>query len=453
MKRIPVIIMMTLSMLLFACGKQSVQADSTSEPTAETASVQEENTSAETVTSEEPEAQEAPAVTDSDELFNLFLTSLKEGTAEEVYDFNSQQIKDLISPEAYKKIFTDLTDTYGSISDIKDVNVTDNAGMKQHNASAVTDHAVILLQMYINGTSIEGFNFIPVLSEPFTKTVSDNVKEDYFFLESGDLKLTAVYTHSDKENAPVALLIPGSGISDCNESVGLLAPFKDMAGKLAERGINSLRVEKRTNLRDAEINQNITLNEEYFIDYGNAYNWIKNNTDATDIYLVGHSLGTQIALEMSKDHDVSGLILFNGTLRHLADVVLDQVVGADTPDIEGYKELVKAAKNSTDENATGTYYYGATDYYWAGYNKLDFVKTLKEAKVPIAVINSDTDAQLFESDYELWREIEKDNYSFVLLHNVNHFGYADTAETVNVYSDLSFSDEVIDNILSLVENK
>ena len=453
MKRILVIILMTLSMLLFACGKQPVQADSTSASLAETESVQEENAPVESVTSEEPEVEEAPAVTDSDELFTLFLTSLKEDTVEKVYDYNSQQIKDLINPDAYKKIFADLTDTYGTVSDIKDVKVTDNAGMKLHNASVVLEHAVILIQMYINGTSIEGFDFIPLLSEPFTETISGSVKEDYFFLESGDLKLTAVYTHSDKENAPVALLIPGSGISDCNESVGLLATFKDMAEKLAERGVNSLRVEKRTNLHDAKINQNITLDEEYFIDYGNAYNWIKNNTDASDIYLIGHSLGTQIALEMSKDCEVSGLILFNGTLRHLADVVLDQAVGADAPGIEEYKELVEAAKSATDENATGSYYYGATDYYWAGYNKLDFTKTLNDAKVPIAVINSDTDAQLFESDYELWREIKKDNYSFVLLHNVNHFGYTDTAETVNVYSDLSFSDEVIDNMLTLMGNK
>ena len=77
MKRIPVIILVTLSMLLFACGKQPAQADSTSEVLRETESVQEENAPAETVTSEETENQKASEITDSDELFNLFLTSLK----------------------------------------------------------------------------------------------------------------------------------------------------------------------------------------------------------------------------------------------------------------------------------------------------------------------------------------------------------------------------------------
>ena len=91
--------------------------------------------------------------------------------------------------------------------------------------------------------------------------------------------------------------------------MGLLTPFKDIALGLAEEGVNSLRFEKRTLRYPCEFTAKYGLDEEYFDDCRAAVLYLSGQEETDGIFLLGHSLGGQIAAVLADDVDAKGLIL------------------------------------------------------------------------------------------------------------------------------------------------
>ena len=196
-----------------------------------------------------------------------------------------------------------------------------------------------------------------------------SIEKKHFVLESNGYKLNAVYTYIDDGNAhPAVLLIAGSGPSDYDETIGVLKPFEDIAHGLAQEGINSLRVDKRTFGYAAEFDIKCGIEEEYLDDCKAAIEYLKTQ-NISGLYLLGHSLGGQIATELAASIEgVDGMILFNSSARHLADIACDQYSALDPVNKESYTTYAEAAKNATASSAKGYYYYSASDYYWVSYN-------------------------------------------------------------------------------------
>ena len=274
-----------------------------------------------------------------------------------------------------------------------------------------------------------------------------SIEEKHFVLESNGYKLNAVYTYIDDGKAhPAVLLIAGSGPSDYDETLGTLKPFKDIANGLAKEGINSLRVDKRTFNYAADFDIKCGIEEEYLEDCNAAIEFLKSQ-NISGLYLLGHSLGGQIATELAASIEgVDGMILFNSSARHLADIACDQYSAADPVNIESYITYAEAAKNATASSAKGYYYYGATDYYWASYNSIDTAQNIAEANINTLIINSKFDKQSFEEDLNLWSTIFSDsaNVSICVYDDISHFGYKiDTTDPSSIYTQVDFPSEVI----------
>lgn len=274
------------------------------------------------------------------------------------------------------------------------------------------------------------------------------ITETAFQLESGEYLLNAVYT--DAGEGPAVLLIAGSGPSDEDETVGGLKPFADIAKGLAQQGISVLRVEKRTYRYAATLELTDGIEEEYFEDCRAAIRWLREQEGREKVYLLGHSLGGQIAPVLAaQDGDIAGLILWNSTPRHLADVARDQVIRIDPGNKAAYEELAVAAKAASYETARSNYYYyGVNEYYWAGYNGLDVIGSIKSAGIPVLIINSRDDAQIFEADIQLWQEaVEGDgNVEIKLYDDMSHMGYRfDVSDETAYYSPQEFPQELIED--------
>ena len=273
-----------------------------------------------------------------------------------------------------------------------------------------------------------------------------SIEEKYFVLESNGYKLNAVYTYIDDGNAhPAVLLIAGSGPSDYDETLGTLKPFKDIANGLAKEGINSLRVDKRTFSYAANFDIKCGIEEEYLDDCNAAIEYLKSQ-NISGLYLFGHSLGGQIATELAASIEgVDGMILFNSSARHLADIACDQYSALDPVNKESYIAYAEAAKNAT-ASAKGYYYYGATDYYWASYNSIDTAQNIVEANINTLIINSKFDKQSFDEDLNLWSTLFSDsaNVSICVYDDISHFGYKiDTTDPSSIYTQVDFPSEVI----------
>lgn len=274
-----------------------------------------------------------------------------------------------------------------------------------------------------------------------------SIEKKHFVLESNGYKLNAVYTYIDDGNAhPAVLLIAGSGPSDYDETIGVLKPFEDIAHGLAQEGINSLRVDKRTFGYAAEFDIKCGIEEEYLDDCKAAIEYLKTQ-NISGLYLLGHSLGGQIATELAASIEgVDGMILFNSSARHLADIACDQYSALDPVNKESYTTYAEAAKNATASSAKGYYYYSASDYYWASYNQIDVAKNISNANVKTLIINSKFDKQSFDEDLNLWSTLFSDsaNVSICVYDDISHFGYKiDTTDPSSIYTQVDFPSEVI----------
>ena len=70
-----------------------------------------------------------------------------------------------------------------------------------------------------------------------------------------------------KKKAPVVILVHGSGPQDRDETVGPNKPFRDLAWGLAERGIATVRYDKRTKeMAQCVQITNLTVYNEYITD-------------------------------------------------------------------------------------------------------------------------------------------------------------------------------------------
>lgn len=274
-----------------------------------------------------------------------------------------------------------------------------------------------------------------------------SIEKKNFVLESNGYKLNAVYTYIDDGNAhPAVLLIAGSGPSDYDETIGVLKPFEDIAHGLAQEGINSLRVDKRTFGYAAEFDIKCGIEEEYLDDCKAAIEYLKTQ-NISGLYLLGHSLGGQIATELAASIEgVDGMILFNSSARHLADIACDQYSALDPVNKESYTTYAEAAKNATASSAKGYYYYSASDYYWVSYNQIDTAQNISNLNIKTLIINSKFDKQSFDEDLNLWSTLFSDsaNVSICVYDDISHFGYKiDTTDPSSIYTQVDFPNEVI----------
>ncbi len=132
-------------------------------------------------------------------------------------------------------------------------------------------------------------------------------------------------------NAPVAIIIPGSGPTDRdgNNPMGVTAAsYRLLAEALAERGVSTIRVDKRGMFasKDAIPDPNKVTIANYADD---AHAWAKvarKATGAKCVWLIGHSEGGLIVLEAGQDTtDICGVVTVAGPGRRLGSVMRQQL--------------------------------------------------------------------------------------------------------------------------------
>ena len=144
--------------------------------------------------------------------------------------------------------------------------------------------------------------------------------------------LKGMLTLPDDLSAPVpaVVMVHGSGSSNMDEKVMKLTPFRDLAEGLAQRGIASLRYDKRTFAHPLKFSRlpNPTVKEETVDDAIRAVEMLKRDPriDSGRVWLLGHSMGAMLAPRIDAEGaDVKGLVMLAGTPHRLEEVVLRQL--------------------------------------------------------------------------------------------------------------------------------
>ena len=267
-------------------------------------------------------------------------------------------------------------------------------------------------------------------------------RENIVIGEGGRYPLKGMLTLPDDLSKPVpaVVFVHGSGASNMDEKVGKLTPFKDLAEGLAEKGIASLRYDKRTFSHGLKLikEKDVTVKLETIEDAVLATELLKDDEriDAENIFIVGHSMGAMLAPRIDAEGgNYKGLILMAGSPRRLEEIMMDQneEVLSSTKGLVNWivKKQVKKLTSMfdglyelSDEQAKKVKVGGGTTlYYFKEMGEHRASDYLEDLEKPILILQGEKDFQATaEKDFQAYQELlkGKKQVAFKLYENLNH---------------------------------
>ena len=219
---------------------------------------------------------------------------------------------------------------------------------------------------------------------------------------------------ADPLDAPVVLILPGSGPTDRdgNSPAGVsAASYRLLAEALAAKGISSARADKRgiAGSRAATTNPNQVTIDDYAAD---ALAWTKalrDKTGARCIWLAGHSEGGLVALTAAPSPDVCGIILIATAGRTLDVVMREQLAAnpANAPLMADANRAIDALAAGQHVDVTtmhpalaqGLFNPAIQDYLIDLFHR-DPVKLIAQTAKPVLIVSGLADMQVNRVDAE-----------------------------------------------------
>src|SRR5690606_3925792 len=125
---------------------------------------------------------------------------------------------------------------------------------------------------------------------------------------------------------PGVVLVPGFGPYDRDATTGLDTPFRDLARGLAQRGIASIRFDKRTFLHGPKMDgKALTVEEDLIQDALAAARLLAEQEGLEALFIVGHGLGGTLAPEIAQRAQAAGAVLLAPLATPLDELVLRQL--------------------------------------------------------------------------------------------------------------------------------
>ena len=270
------------------------------------------------------------------------------------------------------------------------------------------------------------------------------MKQEIIILGQGSrFPLKGMLTLPDGDDPfPAVVLVHGSGSSNMDEKVGKLTPFKDIALGLADRGIASVRYDKRSYAHGIKMLLDrktvITAREETIDDALLAARLLRSDRRiAPDrVFLLGHSMGGMLAPRIEcSGGDFRGLILLAGTPRRMEEVLADQIrqIMAAQP---AFVQKLGAKKTErllasfeglydmTDDEARAKKLGGGTTlYYFKEMGQPTVAQWLEKTHKPMLVMQGEKDVQVkADVDFARYKALlgDRENVTFRLYPGLNH---------------------------------
>ncbi len=251
------------------------------------------------------------------------------------------------------------------------------------------------------------------------------------------------------EEAPVVLIIAGSGPTDRDGNSALL-PGKNnsllqLAEALAQQGIASLRYDKRGVAQSAKAIQR----EESLVFEQNSADarvWLQwlYEKGYRRIYVAGHSEGSLVALQVAQQFPLSGLISLAGAGRPIQEVLREQLSNLPA-------NLKNTANEYLDSLSAGkriaqpalpllSLFRPSVQGYMISWMQLDPAKLIASLTIPSLILQGDKDLQVQVIDAERLA-IASPKANLHVIPTMNHIFKAvvsdNPQENLSTYSDPS----------------
>lgn len=421
-----VLAVMAALSLLAGCGeKKTSDSNNTTEAATTTA-----------VTTEAATEDTTSASSDTDyvELSRKLLDDILNDDFKPVMELFSENCKEQLTEGVLMEGWKNIKEEGGNFIAVKDSKTETQQGMTIVTTGIDFDKTDFDFLLAFNEKGeIEGIMFTYPEEEEITPQVTATFAETC--IKVGEKELDGMLTMpKNAEKPPVVILIQGSGQHNMNEGSGELATFNELAHGLAERGIATIRYNKRFfQYSELGADGNYTIQEEVLDDAGEAVKLAKSYADdgkVSGIFVMGHSLGGCVAPSIAKaNSDVQGIISLAGTPRELTDVIIDQLtaqrddaeVGAQKDSLQEMLDDAAVMKEGNDKDAT---LLGWGYNYFNSLKELKIGETAKSLDIPMLFLQGDSDVQVYpDKDFPLWKEYleGKDNCTYKLYEGLGHF--------------------------------
>ncbi len=298
----------------------------------------------------------------------------------------------------------------------------------------------------------------------------ENYKEELIKVEVNGGELAGIITTPIKntnKTLPIVLIVSGSGPVPKN---GLANEYAQLSIELAEKGIASLRYDKRGTFdsNGIQIDENKVRVIDYVDDIEKLINHLKKDKRFSDVFVLGHSQGALFGAIAIEKAPVKGFISVAGAGRTIDLILKEQIKNNDLNPPEVISEsdniLNELKKGNTIEEVSEIVkpiFRRSIQEYLIDWISYDPVKVYKKiSSTPIMIIQGKNDIQISEKDAIILADVLEDNEP-ILIDKMSHImknaaTKEDRKEHIKIYSNVKepLNEEFITNVITFInENK
>lgn len=241
-------------------------------------------------------------------------------------------------------------------------------------------------------------------------------------VNGGSIKGTMMYPDGTATPVPVALIIAGSGATDRNgnDGTGLNTnAYKMLAETLAEKGIASLRYDKRLvgMSRDFEPDEAKLRFEDYVQDAILLCQYLKRDKLASAIYIIGHSEGSLIGILAAQKTPVNAFVSLCGTGENIANTLNRQIPTKQAAGV--INELRNGNLTNNVPQELQVTFRKSVQPYLISWMKYDPATEIKKLKIPMLIVAGTTDIQIPVADAEMLKNAAP-QAELLVINGMNH---------------------------------
>ncbi len=365
------------------------------------------------------------------------VTDLSKGNYEAAlsgYAYDKTMLKVINAKFLEEKLWNVLISQYGAFEEIIGHSASNSKGYDIISVKSTFQKQKLNINVVFDSNKlIAGLNYTPDTEssgdtvQKDTAQIPDGVKETSVEFGKVGWELPGTLTAPAKGGKyPVVILVHGSGPNDRDETIGPNKPFRDISWGLAEKGIASLRYDKRTFVYGEKMSTDteaMTVYDETVEDAVLAVQFLKgrDGIDSEKIFVLGHSLGGMLIPRIAQETPgAAGYLLVSAPVTPLEDIMIEQleyIIGLDGSNTDAatketlentlvqYKKMRENVKSLTPEsNLTVNELFGAPASYWLDLKDYDPSKSALDIEKPMIVIQGERDYQVTMKEFEVWKK-------------------------------------------------
>lgn len=336
----------------------------------------------------------------------LIFSLLQNSQADSVFDRLADDLRSMVTKEQLMSGNQQIEQLVGAYREHGEWDVSHRDSLTICTSTCSYENGeLIILMAFDDDWMLHGLQMMPKVDDTKEEPLPEGVVELTDTVRAADgLALPCIITLSGfSENPPIVVLVHGSGAVDKDETVLANKPFRDLAHLLAQRGISTLRYDKRTFVSQAPV---ATVEEETINDALTAIALAR--TYNNNVYLLGHSLGAMLAPVIAEKAVLKGVVMMAAPARDMDEVLIDQLEHLSAPD---------ATKEQKDQ-ALADMHKQAPQYFVPQHQ----VQTACRLKLPMLILQGERDYQVTMKDFAIWKKklTKKKHVTLISYPALNH---------------------------------